>query len=593
MSSRKQPVAGKAYDAQLIRRLWPFVSPHWRLLALALGLMPITALFEIAQPYVLKIAIDEHIAMHTLEGLGILALTYVGLSLLQSFSEFIQQYVLQLLGQKSMHNLRTTLYSHVIHQRMAFFDHTPVGRLLTRMTNDVESINEMFASGVVTVVADLIKLISIVSIMLYLNAKLTLITFLSLPALLLLVHYARNLMRSSFRAIRARLSEMNTYVQEHLSGLRIVQLFRREQNTMYEYNRINAGYRDSYLKAIRADAWMYAGVEAIGTISIACVAWYAGANIVDGVLTVGLIVAFMEYINKFFIPVRDLSAKYTVMQSAMAATERIINLLDTVEQDAPLLAPNTSPRTTSLTSATPAVEFCNVTFSYRPEEPVLRGISLRVQRGHTVAVVGATGSGKSTLMKLLTRLYEKSNGDILLNGAPLETIPSATIRRSITVVSQDVFLFPGTVADNVRLGRPGASNDEIHEALSQVGAIEVLHRRNATAQSLVKERGANFSAGERQLIAFARALIRRSAILIMDEATAHVDPETEAFIEKGLTALMTHRTTLVIAHRLSTIRNANHIAVMSRGRIIESGTHTELLALRGAYAQLESTFSRT
>ncbi len=457
-------ITGKAYDARLIRRLWVFLAPHWRLLLMAMILIPISVGFEIVQPYLLKIAIDDHIAPGSLDGLGIIALLYIVFVLLQSLSGFAQQFALQLLGQRSMHDLRRVIYSHVVRQRMAFFDHTPVGQLLTRMTNDVESINEMFASGVVTVVADFIKLVAIVSMMFALNAKLTLVCFAVLPALIMLVEYARRLMRASFREVRTRLAAMNAYVQEHLSGLRIIQLFRREAKTIDNYNTINAGFRDAYLKAIRADASMYAGVEAIGTVSVACVVWYAAGEMAEGILTVGLVFAFIDYINKFFIPVRDLSAKYTIMQSAMAATERIVALLDTHEPDAAAAMKNVDP---SYEPGESCVEFHNVNFAYHENEPVLFDVSLDVAYGQTVAVVGTTGSGKSTLMKLLTRLYEHQSGDIFVNGSNVKTIPPRELRRQITVVSQDVFLFPGSVADNVRMAAPEADDQAVRDALSK------------------------------------------------------------------------------------------------------------------------------
>ncbi len=604
-----EKVLGKAYDAALMRRLWRFAAPHWRLLLLSLLLMPIAVGFEVAQPYLLKVAIDDYIAASPpkLDGLGLVALAYIGLVALHSLSAFAQMYSMQLLGQRAMHDLRLATYRHVIGQRAAFFDRMPVGRLLTRMTNDVETINELFASGVVTLIADLIKLIAIVVIMLYLNVTLTAITFITLPLLVLLVGWARKVMRTSFRAIRVKLAAMNSFVAEHVSGIKVVQAFRRERAALRDYNRINADYRDAYLGAIRADASMYAGVEAIGIVSAACIAWYAGARIDDGVLTVGLVVAFIEYVNKFFIPVRDLSAKYTVMQSAMAATERIMHLLDTAEPDAPVLdakaaedektAP--SPPETSCEASAPdaAVEFRDVAFWYREGEDVLRGLTLAVPRGKTVAVVGATGSGKTTLIKLLIRLYEPQRGCIFLGGDDISTLPAEELRRRITVVSQDDFLFAGTVADNVELGLPdGGGSDarqRVEEALRRVGANRVLERRGATPDEPVAERGGNFSAGERQLFSFARAMARDPEILVLDEATAHVDPEAEAWIERGLAELTRDRTTLVIAHRLSTIRSADEIAVVARGRIVERGCHEELVARDGLYAMFERTFSRT
>ena len=589
-----EAVLGKAYDLRLMRQLWPFVRPHDRLVLMAMLLIPCTIGLELAQPYLLKIAIDDHIVAGKAAGLELIAVGMVTLILLQAVSSYAEQWAIQLLGQRSMHGLRLAIYDHVLRQRAAFFDRMPVGRLMTRMTNDIESLNEMFASGVVTLVADVAKMAAIVGIMLSMDVQLTLITFLTLPLLLLVVNYARNAMRRSFRAIRVRLAAMNAFLQEHLSGIRVVQIMRREQAAAREYDEINAGHRDAYLESIRADAVMYALVEAIGVIAIAGVAWWMahrlGASPEQGTV-IGLTVMFISYIEKFFIPVRDLSAKYAVMQGAMAATERIMELLGTNEPDAPPRAQATPP-----VAGPSLVAFDDVEFSYGAE-PVLRGVSFDVPRGSTVAVVGATGSGKSTLIKLLTRLYEVERGAIRIGGRDVRDLPIDELRRRVTVVSQDVFLFTGTIAENVGL-ETGADRGRMIDAIRKVGADVRLARRagsdagDAWLELPVAERGNNFSAGERQLLSFARALVRDPEILILDEATAHVDPEAEELIERGVAELMRDRTTLVIAHRLSTIRNADLILVMDHGKIVERGSHDELVAADGVYAALERTFRR-
>ncbi|MBP6631605.1 MAG: ABC transporter ATP-binding protein [Kofleriaceae bacterium] len=601
----EEQLLGKAYDLALIRRLWPFVRPHKHLMVLTFLLIPCTITFELAQPYVLKLAIVDHIAVGKADGLGLLALVFLGFVALQMVSLFFESWALQLLGQRSMHGLRLHIYDHVLRQRAAFFDRMPVGRLMTRMTNDIESINEMFASGVVTLLADFIKMIAIVAVMLALDLELTVITFLSIPPLLLLIRYARNAMRRSFRQIRVRLAAMNAFAQEHLWGIRVIHLLGRQDLARREYDQVNAGHRDAYLESIKADAAMYALVEAIGIICIAAVAWWVGRSYqveAGAIAAVGMVAVFIEYIGKFFIPVRDLSAKYAVMQGAMAAIERITTLLDTEEPDAPTggaqaaTSVSTAAAATAGAGAEPAaVEFEGVTFSYGAE-PILRGVSLTVARGTTVAVVGPTGSGKSTLMKLLTRLYEHDGGSIRVGGQPIGALDVAALRRRVTVVSQDVFLFAGTLADNVRLGT-SATDAEVDAALDQVGLGRTLSARLTPDQASIgalriAERGGDLSAGERQLLAFARALVRNPEILVLDEATAHVDPEAEAMIERGLAELTRGRTTLVIAHRLSTIRGADLIAVMDRGQIVERGTHDELVAQGGVYAALERTFHR-
>jgi ATP-binding cassette subfamily B protein len=631
----QEQVLGKAYDLKLMMRLWRFVAPHWKLLVVSTLLVLIAPAFELAQPYLLGIAVDDYIAPQRTEGLIWLVLGYLGLVALNGGTTYVQLYALQLLGQRAMHDLRGAIYKHVVSQRSAFFDRMPVGRLLTRMTNDVENINEMFANGVVTLAADVIKLIAIVIVMLTINVKLTLMTFLVMPLLVVVVNYARVLMRNSFREIRVKLAALSSFAQEHLAGMKVVQLFAREPYAREEYDQINAGHRDAYLDAIRADAVMYALVEAIGVVSIALILWYASGA--EDPPTIGVVVAFIEYVRKFFIPIRDFSAKYTVMQSAMAASERIVSLLDDNEPDAPPRAagavkdvsdaqPESRPAAPGDAGATgrlPAIRVEDVSFGYRAGDDVLRGVSFEIPHGSVVAVVGATGSGKSTIIKLLARLYEIDRGSITVDGREIRDLPAPELRRHITVVSQDVFLFAGTVADNVRLGNAAATDEQVRTALHRVGADRMLARRASRSvgepagrpggppattpgstgapaaggpadplQIEILERGSNFSAGERQLIAFARALLRDPEILVLDEATAHVDPEAEGLIEQGVAELMRNRTTLVIAHRLSTIRNADQILVMSRGRIVEQGTHDELVARGGVYARLERTFSR-
>lgn len=617
----QEQVLGKAYDVKLMIRLWRFVSPHWKLLVASTLLVLIAPAFELAQPYLLGVAVDDFIAPGRTDGLIWLVLGYLGLVVLNAGTTYVQLMALQLLGQRSMHDLRVAIYRHVVSQRTAFFDRMPVGRLLTRMTNDVENINEMFANGVVTLAADVIKLVAIVVVMLTINVKLTLMTFLVMPLLVVVVNYARTLMRNSFREIRVKLAALNSFAQEHLAGMKVVQLFAREPYAREDYDQINADHRDAYLDAIRADAVMYALVEAIGVVSIALILWYASGA--EDPPTIGVVVAFIEYVRKFFIPIRDFSAKYTVMQSAMAASERIMALLDDDEPDAPARTATDGarpqarpePEASSGKGRLPAIHVAELSFGYRAGEDVLRGVSFEIPHGSVVAVVGATGSGKSTIIKLLARLYEIDRGSIWIDGQEIRDLPAADLRRRITVVSQDVFLFAGTVAENVRLGSAAATDEQVRTALQRVGADRMLARRASRStgepaatpgsagapaattavdplQIEIAERGANFSAGERQLIAFARALLRDPEMLVLDEATAHVDPEAEGLIEQGVAELMRDRTTLVIAHRLSTIRNADQILVMSRGRIVEQGTHDELVARSGVYARLERTFSR-
>lgn len=584
-----EAVLGKAYDLALMRRLWPFVRPHWRQLALWALFMPITIALELAQPALFRYALTTHILRGEIGMLPLDAAAYMALVLAQGGAAFCETWFLQLAGQRTMHALRIAIFDKVLAQRAAFFDRIPVGRLMTRMTNDIESLNEMFAQGAITLVADFLKMLAIVGVMLWIDPTLTLLVFLTLPLLVTLVEYSRRLMRASFRQIRVRLAAMNAFAQEHLSGIKVVQLLGRAAAAQREYNEINAGHRDAYLGQIRADSAMYAIVEAIGSIAAGVVIWFAAGRRSEDIAMIGVVVVFIEYINKFFIPVRDLSQKYAVMQGAMAASERIFQLLDTDEPDG-ASPPTVTGGVQPVRDRDPEVlALTDVHFSYGAE-PVLRGVDLHVPRGATVAVVGATGSGKSTLIKLLTRLYERDRGAIQLDGVDIRQLPLDELRRRITVVSQDVVLFAGTLADNLALGTP-YDRALLEAATRRVGLDRVLARQGRGLDTPVAERGSNFSAGERQLVAFARALLRDPEILILDEATAHVDPEAEELIERGVAELMKGRTTLVIAHRLSTIRHSDLIVVMDKGRVSEQGTHAELVARGGLYAALERTFT--
>jgi ATP-binding cassette subfamily B multidrug efflux pump len=573
-------IQGKAYDAALVRRIWTFVRPHQKFLWLSLALAPITIACELLQPVVVQSIIDHHVIAGDMRGILGPALLIIGLVIGQALFTWLQMYTQQLAGQRAAHELRRVVHDHVITRRAAFFDRTPVGRLVQRMTGDTDNIQEMFASGAFTMIVDAIKLLAILVLLLALNYKMALLALAALPPLALIVDVFRRWMRQAFRAIRQKLAELNAFSQEQVGGVKVTQIFAQEAQAGQRFARINGEHRDAYFSSLKADATLFAVVEGLSVLSLAAILWYGGANVADGTVTVGLMVAFFDLSNRFFIPVRDFSAKYAVMQSSMASAERIFRLLDSGEEDAPRTA-GAAP------SGDDAIAFDGVEFAYRENDPVLAGVTLRVHRGETVAVVGATGSGKSTLIKLLCRLYEPTRGVVRMNGHDVRDLDAADLRRQITVVPQDVFLFAGTVGDNLRMAAPGASDDELRSALDRVGAGALLRRRNADPLAVpVIERAADFSGGEKQLIAFARALARRPEVLVLDEATASVDPEAEQLIEAGLEALMAGRTSLVIAHRLSTIRRADRIVVMHAGKIAEEGSHDELLARNGRYARL-------
>jgi ATP-binding cassette subfamily B protein len=592
-AARGDDVLGKALDRTLLRRIFSYVWPYRRGLLAAVLLLPVITLFEVAQPYLLKRAIDEHIAVGRLAGLDRLGLAYLGALLGQYGAAFVQLYLTQLIGQRAMNDLRVRVHRHVLSLAASFFDRTPVGRLMTRITSDIEALTEMFASGIVSLVGDVIRLGFILVVIFGIDWRLALFSMGAAPVLFAIAALFRRLVRDAFREIRTKLARMNAFLQEHISGMKVVQAFAREARVNEEFDVVNVDYRRANTRAIRADAALYSVVEAVGSVAVAGLLWHGGARIAAGTLTFGVLVAFIEYLAKFFAPIRDLSAKYTVMQQAMAAAERVFGLLDTAEPDAggPAADAPAAPSRSDAGAGAPLVELERVSFGYRPERPVLSEVSLSIRAGETLAIVGATGAGKSTIIKLLPRLYDPQAGVLRLDGVDVRALDRRALRRRIVVVGQDVFMFAGKLRDNIGLGDDDAgggdhADDRLWAAARRVGADRVIAARPGGLDAPVAERGANFSSGERQLVAFARALYRDPEILILDEATASVDPETERVIERGIAELMRGRTSIVIAHRLSTIQRASRIVVVHKGQIAEEGRHDDLLARGGIYARL-------
>ncbi len=569
-------VLGKAYDARLVRRLATFVWPYRRLVSLSLLLLAATSAVQLAQPYLIKVAIDEFIGAGRVQGFLVPVTLYL-LALLAEFAlGFSQLYTLEKTGQNVVFDIRNRVFAHLERLPSSFFDRTPVGRLMTRVTTDVESLNEAFTSGLVLILADLVKLAAIVVILLLMDWRLALVTFAIVPPLLLASWFVRIRVRDAYREIRTLVARLNAFLQENVSGMRLVQLFLRERDHALEFEEHNREHRDAQLSGVFYESVFSAVAELVGSIALAAIVWAGGSRLLGDAITFGTLVAFIEYAGRFFRPLQELSQRYTIMQAAMASSERIFGLLDTK----PTIVSPAEPRRIQ-GKLRGEIAFDHVTFAYREGFPVLHDVSFRIRPGERIAVVGWTGSGKSTLIRLLVRLYDVQQGRVSLDGVDVREYDLNDLRRAVGVVLQDHFLFAGTVGGNISLGDETISPERVRRAAEVVGATEFVERLPGGYDEPVRERGSNFSVGEKQLLSFARALAFDPAVLVLDEATSSVDPATEARIQRALETILEGRTSIVIAHRLATIRSADRILVLHHGRLVEEGSHEELVGIRG------------
>jgi ATP-binding cassette subfamily B protein len=591
----EEEVVGKIYDRRLMRRLLRYLWPYRRYVAVSLIFLAINSVLQIAGPLLMKIAVDRYLvpldkrvqtpldawlSADPWTGLTQVSLVYLAVVIGVLALEFGQAYLMQWTGQHAMFDLRRQMMAHLQKLDVQYFDRNPVGRLVTRVTTDIDVLNDLFSSGIVTMIGDLLVISFVILAMFKLSAGLTLIMLAVMPFVILVTAMFRRSVSHSYRRIRVAIAKINAYLQEHVNGITVLQLFNREQKSIQEFDKINREHMEAFKDSINAYGWFYPIVEWLSMLALAAMLAWGGVQIVNGALTLGILIAFFQYGMRFFRPIQDLSEKYNILQSAMAASERVFKLLDTQ----PAIITPLDRKDSAATSA--RIEFDHVWFAYKDEDWVLQDVSFTIEEGETIAVVGHTGAGKTTLTSLLLRFYDVQKGVIRIGGVDVRDYDLHDLRRRFGIVLQDPYLFTGTIGDNIRLGTSGITDAAIEKAADQVNLIDYIDRLPEGFKTPVKERGAGFSTGQKQLMSFARALAHNPRILVLDEATSSVDTDTEIRVREALGRLVEGRTSIMIAHRLSTIQRADRIFVMHKGRLRETGTHQQLLAMRGIYWKL-------
>lgn len=573
-------ITGKVYDSALIKRMFTYTRPFKKIIAFAVFILLVGSFLQLIAPYLTKEAIDIYISTDNLDGLNAIVALYIAVLLAIFFVQYTQIYITQLLGQKLMYDLRADIFGHLQKLSLSFFDKNPVGRLMTRVTSDVESLNQMFTQGVVNIFGNIFLLIGIMAVMISINLELALWTFVVVPMLAVVTWIFKRKVRFAFSEIRKWLAQINTYLQENITGMNLVQIFNRQQKNYNTFTGINQKHTNAHVKTVNYYAVFYPVIEVVGAIALTIVLVRGGILKIEQAATYGALVAFIQYAQMFFRPISDLSDKINILQGAIASAERIFKLLDTKPDIENI---NNAQKLGELKGE---IEFQDVSFAYNDNEWVLENIDFKIPAGSSVAIVGHTGAGKTSLINLLGRQYELQKGKILIDGLDIRSLKLTNLRKSMAMVLQDIFLFSGSIYDNISLGNPLISMDDVIEACKKVNAHFFIDKLPQKYDTVLNERGTTLSMGQRQLLSFARALVVNPHILILDEATSNIDTETEILIQNALDFMMQKRTSIIIAHRLSTIKHVDKILVFHKGHLKEMGSHSELMTEKGLYYQL-------